>query len=73
VQRAAVMLCIVRRIHAGICVRVDMRRGGMYLYVRLDPPKVLDYLNAATKSAVESTMGTAGVAGEESASPEAGW
>ncbi|MFN8625429.1 MAG: hypothetical protein U0587_05535 [Candidatus Binatia bacterium] len=32
----------------------------MYLYVRLDPPKVLDYLNAATKSAVESTHGYGG-------------
>jgi hypothetical protein len=32
----------------------------MYLYVRLDPPKVLDYLNAATTSAVESTHGYGG-------------
>ena len=29
----------------------------MYLYVRFDPPRVLAYLNAATKSAVESTHG----------------
>jgi len=29
-------------------------------YVRVDPPKVLDYLNAATKSAVDSTSGYGG-------------
>ncbi len=36
--------------------------AAMYLYVRFDPPKVLDYLNAATKAAVESTHGYGGKA-----------
>lgn len=34
--------------------------AAMYCYVRLDPPKVLAYLNAATQSAVESTHGYGG-------------
>ena len=29
----------------------------MYGYARVDPPKVLGYLNQATKSAAESTHG----------------
>jgi hypothetical protein len=29
----------------------------MYGYARVDPPKILDYLNAATQSAVQSTHG----------------
>jgi len=29
--------------------------AAMYCYARLDPPKVLAYLNSATKSAVDST------------------
>jgi hypothetical protein len=31
--------------------------AAMYCYARVDPPKVLDYLNAATESAVKSTHG----------------
>lgn len=34
--------------------------ASMYLYERLDPPKILGYLNAATESAVESTSGYGG-------------
>jgi hypothetical protein len=32
----------------------------LYCYERLDPPRVLTYLNAATESAVESTHGYGG-------------
>lgn len=32
----------------------------MYAYERLDPPKILAYLNEATRSAAESTHGYAG-------------
>lgn len=32
----------------------------MYAYERLDPPKILAYLNSATQSAVESTHGYGG-------------
>ncbi len=39
---------------------VILGAASMYCYVRLDPPKVLAYLNAATKSAVESTHGYGG-------------
>ncbi len=34
--------------------------AAMYCYERLDPPKVLAYLNSATKSAVQSTHGYGG-------------
>lgn len=34
---------------------VILGAAAYYCYVRVDPPKILDYLNAATKSAVEST------------------
>ena len=34
--------------------------AAMYCYARLDPPKVLAYLNAATQSAVDSTHGYGG-------------
>jgi hypothetical protein len=34
--------------------------AAMYCYARVDPPKVLAYLNAATQSAVESTHGYGG-------------
>jgi hypothetical protein len=34
----------------------------MFCYVRVDPPKVLAYLNAATESAVKSTGGYGGKA-----------
>ena len=34
--------------------------AAMYTYARLDPPKVLAYLNAATESAVRSTSGYGG-------------
>jgi hypothetical protein len=32
----------------------------MYAYARLDPPKILAYLNSATESAVRSTSGYGG-------------
>jgi hypothetical protein len=34
--------------------------AAMYAYARLDPPKILAYLNAATESAVKSTSGYGG-------------
>ncbi len=34
--------------------------AAMYVYARLDPAKILDYLNAATESAVKSTSGYGG-------------
>jgi hypothetical protein len=34
---------------------VILGAAAFYCYVRLDPAKILDYLNAATKAAVEST------------------
>jgi hypothetical protein len=34
--------------------------ASMYLFEYLDAPGVLDYLNSATKSAVESTSGYGG-------------
>jgi len=36
--------------------------ASMYLYEYLDAPGVLDYLNSATRSAVESTSGYGGTA-----------
>jgi hypothetical protein len=33
--------------------------AAMYAYARLDPPKLLAYLNQVTKSAAESTHGYA--------------
>ena len=34
--------------------------AAMYMYARLDPPKILAYLNSATESAVKSTSGYGG-------------
>ena len=34
--------------------------AAMYAYARLDPPKILAYLNSATESAVRSTSGYGG-------------
>ena len=39
---------------------VILGAAAMYCYERLDPPTVLAYLNAATKSAVDSTHGYGG-------------
>jgi hypothetical protein len=39
---------------------VILGAAALYCYERLDPPKVLDYLNAATEYAVESTHGYGG-------------
>lgn len=51
--------------HRRKCMRqfvygVILGAAALYCYVRLDPPKILDYLNAATRSAVESTHGYGG-------------
>ena len=34
--------------------------AAMFAYERLDPPRILAYLNAATETAVESTSGYGG-------------
>jgi hypothetical protein len=39
---------------------VILGAAALYFYERFDPPKVLAYLTAATKSAVESTHGYGG-------------
>jgi hypothetical protein len=39
---------------------VILGAAALFCYERLDPPKVLAYLNSATKSAVESTHGYGG-------------
>jgi hypothetical protein len=44
---------------------VILGAASMYLYEYLDAPGVLDYLNAATKSAVESTSGYGGTANKK--------
>jgi hypothetical protein len=36
---------------------VVLGAAAMYCYARVDPPKVFDYLNSATQSAVQSTHG----------------
>jgi hypothetical protein len=44
---------IVRQFVYGIVLGA----AAMYCYARVDPPKVFDYLNSATQSAVQSTHG----------------
>jgi hypothetical protein len=39
---------------------VILGAAALYCYVRLDPVKVFNYLNAATESAVQSTHGYGG-------------
>jgi hypothetical protein len=47
---------IVRQFVYGLILGI----AAMYAYARLDPPKILAYLNAATESAVKSTSGYGG-------------